>query len=53
MFLPLPRLTSGFRSHRSAHGLVVFLTSRGEMTAVNAHGKAVWQVGVRVNTLCV
>lgn len=42
VLLPLPQL-SGYRSH-ATHGLIIFATNKGQITAVNGHGTHVWQV---------
>eukprot|EP00798_Chlamydomonas_sp_ICE-L_P026249 gene26249-17349_t len=44
MLLPIPELSRGYGSGMHRHGLVVFATNRGEITAVNARGDPMWQV---------
>ena len=44
VLLPLPQL-NGYHGHRTQHGLIVFATNKGQITAVNARGQHVWQVG--------
>lgn len=42
VLLPLPQ-GNGYRSRRSQHGIIVFNTNKGQMTAVNAKGQHLWQ----------
>ncbi|KAG1681506.1 hypothetical protein FOA52_014012 [Chlamydomonas sp. UWO 241] len=42
VLLPLPQLSHGYRAHSAQHGLVVFATSKGLLSAVNGRGDHVW-----------
>ncbi|KXZ54830.1 hypothetical protein GPECTOR_4g901 [Gonium pectorale] len=42
VMLPIPDL-SGFGGRRRQHGMLVFMTNKGEMTAVSAAGSHLWQ----------
>jgi len=41
--LPVPTTAGHYRGARGQHGLAVFLNSRGELTAFDAHGGKRWQ----------
>ena len=43
-FLPVPG-SQGL--YQQGHGLAAFLNSRGEVTAYDAHGEQMWQVGLQ------
>ena len=43
VMLPLPDLTHGYRSRHGSHGLVLFATSKGQVTAISATGRHLWQ----------
>ena len=43
VMLPLPDLSHGYRSRHGGHGLVVFATSKGRLSAVSATGHHIWQ----------
>ncbi|KAG2490863.1 hypothetical protein HYH03_010781 [Edaphochlamys debaryana] len=42
IMLPIPDL-SGYAHRRRQHGMLIFLTNKGELTAVNAVGQHLWQ----------
>ncbi|MEW5319862.1 MAG: hypothetical protein WDW38_010982 [Sanguina aurantia] len=45
IMLPIPELSRGFRSRAAlTHGMLVFLSSKGEMTAVSSSGEPLWQL---------
>ncbi|EFJ41247.1 hypothetical protein VOLCADRAFT_98769 [Volvox carteri f. nagariensis] len=48
IMLPIPDL-KGFSSKRRQHGMLVFLTNKGEMTAVTGTGSHLWQEYLQVS----
>ncbi|GLI67342.1 hypothetical protein VaNZ11_011416 [Volvox africanus] len=48
VMLPIPDL-QGYSSKRRQHGMLVFLTNKGEMTAVSGAGSHLWQEFVQIS----
>lgn len=42
IMMPKPTSNGHYRAVRGQHGYAVFLNSRGELTAYNAHGRRMW-----------
>jgi hypothetical protein len=44
VMLPIPRLDGTYSPRRGQHGIIVFLTSMGDITAYDYRGRRLWQL---------